>query len=99
MVPLDKAVRGAWLLAYTNFMNDGTSMMLLPQQTVVLSVLIPHERDPPAEIAVNFPAGASVCPKRLSPQQTASPPVVIPHEWPLPAETALNLPAGASDPL
>ena len=50
---------------------------------------------PPAETAVNVPAGIpSSWPFESSPQQTRVPPTRIAHVWAPPAETAVNVPAG-----
>ena len=55
---------------------------------MVRSTRMAHEWPPPAEVALNWPSGASAWPQALAPQQVAVPSVVIAHEWPTPLEIA-----------
>ena len=66
-----------------------------PQQTRVPPTRIAQVWAPPAETAVNVPAGIpSSWPSESSPQQTRVPPTRIAQVWAPPAETAVNVPAG-----
>ena len=69
--------------------------LLLTRQATVLSSRSPHDRSPPAEMAVKVPWGGRVRTSQLSPQQLAVPSSRMPHEYPDPAEIAVKVPLGA----
>ena len=76
--------------------QDKSTIGLIPQQVIVLSVRIPQLCHCPALTFLKIPVGASVCPPWLEPQQVIVSSVRIPQLWLLPALTVLKSPVGAS---
>ena len=58
-----------------------------PQHSTAPSARTPQEWNPPADIELSEPSGASLRPKWSRPQHSAAPPARSPHEYLKPADT------------